>query len=140
MRFTIFNPSLRTLLTIGCLALVPTGCGKNDGQFEIHGQVSFESQPIADGKLLFMPMDESQPQAIAKIVDGEYTTASPGGVFAGKYKVQVFGYRKTGKVQDLGPLHGEEEQQEQYIPARFNRETEITVEISAAETIYNIEL
>ena len=128
------------LIIIGFLAITLEGCGKKNEQFEIHGQVTYEGESIAEGKILFLPNDESQPQAIAKIVDGEYKTASPGGVFVGEYKVQVFGYRGTGKVQDLGKLYGTQEQQQQYLPAKFNHETELTVEISSEENEYDFEL
>ena len=132
----------RVLLTlIGCLAISLEGCTKKDEQFEIRGQVSYQGEAIAEGKILFMPKDESRPQAIAQIADGEYVTASPGGVFVGEYKVQVLGYRGTGKIQDLGPLYGgKQEQQVQYIPAKFNRETELTVDISSEESEYDFEL
>jgi len=128
------------LILIGCLAIALQGCNKKNEQFEIRGRVAYQGQPIADGKVLFMPIDESLPQAIAKIVDGEYTTASPGGVFVGEYKVQVFGYRATGKVQDLGELYGTQEQREQYVPTKFNRETELTVEISSEKSEYDFDL
>ena len=121
-------------IIIGCLAIALGGCNKKDEQFAIRGRVSYEGEPIADGKILFMPSDESRPQAIAKIVDGEYATASPGGVFVGEYKVQVFGYRGTGKLQDLGELYGgKQEQQVQYLPAQFNQESELTLNISSEE-------
>ena len=129
------------LIVIGCLAIALEGCSNKDEQFEIRGQVTYQDQPVAEGKILFMPNDESRPQAIAKIVDGEYVTASPGGVFVGEYKVQVFGYRGTGKVQDLGELYGgKQEQQVQYLPAKFNHETELTVDISPEESEYDFEL
>lgn len=129
------------LIIIGCLSMTFGGCSKKSEQFEIRGQVTYQGQPIADGKILFMPIDESRPQAIAKIVDGEYVTASPGGVFVGEYKVQVFGYRGNGKIQDLGELYGgKQEQQVQYVPAKFNQETELTVDISSEESEYDFEL
>ena len=137
----MLNRHRQVLLTIiACLAITLGGCGKKDERFEIRGQVTYQGEPIAEGKILFMPLDESRPQAIANILDGEYATASPGGVFVGKYKVQVFGYRGTGKVQDLGELYGTHEQQLQYVPAKFNRETELTLEISSEESDYNFEL
>lgn len=136
----MLNHRQRMLLTmVGCLAMTLVGCNKKVEQFEIHGQVTYESEPIAEGKILFMPIDESRPQAIAKILDGKYTTASPGGVFVGEYKVQVFGYRKTGEVQDLGKLYGTQEQRVQFVPAKFNHETELTVDISSEETEYNFD-
>ena len=128
------------LFIVGCLAVTLASCSKKDERFEIRGQVTYQSEPIVEGKILFMPVDESRPQAIAKIVDGEYKTASPGGVFPGDYKVQVFGYRGTGKVQDLGELYGKQEQQVQYLPAKFNHSTELTLQISSDESEYNFDL
>lgn len=127
-------------IAIGCFGIALAGCNQKTEQFEVRGQVSYEGEPVAEGKILFMPNDESRPQAIARIIDGEYATASPGGVFVGEYKVQVFGYRGTGKVQDLGALFGKQEQQVQYLPAKFNRETELTVDISSETREYNFEL
>ena len=128
------------LSIVGCLAVTLGSCSKHSDRFEIRGQVTYQSEPVAEGKILFMPVDESRPQAIAKIVDGEYKTAAPGGVFPGDYKVQVFGYRGTGKVQDLGELYGEQEQQVQYLPAKFNHATEVTLQISSDEREYDFDL
>ena len=128
------------LSIIGCLAITIASCGKKDERFDIRGQVTYQNEPIGEGKILFMPVDESRPQAIAKIVDGEYKTASPGGVFPGEYRVQVFGYRGTGKIQDLGELYGKQEQQVQYVPAKFNHETELNLQISADKIEYDFDL
>ena len=128
------------LFSIGCLGILFLGCVKKDARFEIHGRVTYESDSIAEGKILFLPVDESRPQAIAQIVDGEYKTDASGGVFPGEYKVQVFGYRGTGKVQDLGPLHGEQEQQVQYVPAKYNDLTELTAQMSSDKSEYNFDL
>ncbi len=128
------------LIVIACLAISIAGCDSKGDKFEIQGRVTFQGEPITEGKLLFLPVDQSRPQAVATISDGEYVTAEPGGVSVGRYKVQVFGYRKTGKVQDLGGLLGEQEEQEQYIPVEFNRETKLTVEISSEEREYHFDL
>lgn len=126
---------------MGCVVIaLGGGCSQKDAKFEIRGRVSFEGEPISDGKILFMPKDESRPQAISKIANGEYVTASPGGVYVGGYNVQVFGYRGTGKIQDLGEMFGKQEQQEQYVPAKFNRATELTVDITADKTEYDFDL
>ena len=137
----MFDSKHISFCLIATLAITLAGCGKQDDRFEIHGKVSFESQPIAEGKILFMPVDESRSQAIAKIVDGEYTTASPGGVFAGDYKVQVFGYKGTGKMQDLGELYGgEQEQQVQFVPTKYNQATELTLNITTEQKEYDFDL
>ena len=142
MKDAVILPFRQTmsLAIIVSLAVAWGGCSKKDKQFEIRGHVTYDGEPVAEGKVLFMPKDESRPQAIAKIVNGEYVTASPGGVFVGGYKVQVFGYRGTGKVQDLGELFGTQEQQEQFIPPKFNHETELIIDIASDKTEYDFEL
>lgn len=108
----------------------------------IRGQVSLDDQVIETGKILFLPKDLSHPQAVGQILQGEYEIDETSGVFPGSYDVQIYGYRGSGVFDDLGPLHGNErrERKEQFLPARFNDESEITVEIANQQDQYDFNL
>ena len=108
----------------------------------IRGHVSLDNQAIETGKILFMPQDHSRPQAVGQIRQGEYEIDAASGVFPGSYDVQIYGYRGSGVFDDLGPLHGNErrERKEQFLPARFNADSELTVEIANQQDQYDFKL
>lgn len=66
---------------MGCLIYV-TGCGGGDPGYHVSGKVTFNGQPIPEGKIYFSP-DNSKGNkghtGYANIVDGAYNTATPEG-------------------------------------------------------------
>ena len=133
-------PSIAPVLLLLFLGL--TGCESGDGRFSIQGNVQFDGTPVEEGKILFLPSDETLSQAVSEISSGSYSIGESSGVFEGNYKVQIYAYRGTGEIIDLGPLYGNEkrEKREQFLPEKFNLNSELTVSISQEKHNYDFDL
>lgn len=113
-------------LFLSVVALVVAGCG-GDGltRGSVSGKVTFDGQPVAKGTIRFTPTGGTKgPMAMAEIADGQYaiTMAAP---VVGKHTVQIEGIRDTAKKDELGRPIGE-----QFIPAKYNEKTTLSVEIA----------
>ena len=114
---------------LACLT-ISAGCGKDSPRRAIDGTVSLDGAPLAKGYISFRPEFGSPgPTAGAEIVDGKYSISTEGGTFAGKFRVEITASRPSGrKVPDrfTGQLV---EDYTQYLPARYNSESELTAEV-----------
>lgn len=76
------------------LCLLLAGCS-DDGlgtRYAVSGVVTYKDQPLAKGKITFLPDDPAGRAATGDIVDGSYqlsTQSAADGAFPGKYKVTV---------------------------------------------------
>ncbi len=115
------------------LALLP-GCGSPDsGRASVSGKVTFDGEPVKTGQVSFEPQGQGR-FGIAQIVDGAYQMPPQQGPTPGKYTVRVTADRPTGKpAQALPSAAGRPtgEAYEQYIPAKYNERSELSVEIGA---------
>lgn len=107
-----------TLLGLLCMALV-SGCG--DGLAEVSGTVTIDSQPLAEGEILFVEADRSKAPAAGKIVAGKYALRMP----PGSKKVLITASRPTGKPD---PVMGTPVR-EAFIAVEFNEKTRLTAEV-----------
>ena len=127
--------SLTTMLLFSML-VTSGGCGrKSDLQKVIvSGKVTLEGQPVGNGQIEFHPIKGTRgPVSGAPIKDGEYRAYAKGGVPVGIQMVKIKGYRaRTGAADnDLFSGGGTPEQ---YIPDRYNNETELELEIPADQS------
>jgi len=54
------------------LVVAMSGCGKKDGLMSIDGTVAFDSNPLEEGMIMFVPDDGSGVMSDAKIVSGHF--------------------------------------------------------------------
>jgi hypothetical protein len=109
------------------------GCGRDElRRVVVTGQVTYGGQPIPNGQVVFYPAGETPgPATAATITAGKYIADAKGGVPSGKHRVMIEAYRpptaRPGiNIEDLG--------REQYIPAKYNTQSEITTELNEAES------
>lgn len=93
----------------------------------------------------FVPVQTSlAPTSGAWIADGAYKVDSKGGVPVGTHKIEIEALRQVASFQpdNPGDLHASQKGLQQYLPARFNRqsELEITIEPGSPEVTKNFEL
>ncbi|MEX0643376.1 MAG: hypothetical protein WD468_11775 [Pirellulales bacterium] len=135
----------KLILAVGsvCVAVL-FGCGKDD-PFEravVSGKVTYDGSPVKSGRIRLQPTAETRtPSAAAYIVDGTYRIDHRGGVPEGSYRVIIEGFSGAPSLEsntssaDHRPLADEELQnlssQRQYIPAKYNSKTELTIQIDA---------
>lgn len=115
----------------GCVALA--GCQGSDGppRSITSGSVAFDGEPVLKGMIRFIP--EKGPPVQAEVIDGKYLADYKGGVPVGKSRVEIDGYKETGKTVQISPDRSEPEMK-QVIPDKFNEKSTLSVEISTAKT------
>ncbi|MEN6493383.1 MAG: hypothetical protein ABFD16_03750 [Thermoguttaceae bacterium] len=107
--------------------MVLVGCGAGSGQ-DLHGvtgKVTFDNEPVKEGRILFRAVDGDQRAFSGPIENGLYKLeARPG-----KMRVEITASRIVpGKFDTSNP--GEKVPiGEMYIPARYNSKTELTAEV-----------
>ncbi|NLF71159.1 MAG: hypothetical protein GX575_19180 [Candidatus Anammoximicrobium sp.] len=98
--------------------------------------MTFDGQPIAEGRILFRGTG-SDPRAFsAEIKNGQYQMEA----LAGKMRVEITASRPVpGKFDESNP--GEKVPVgEMYIPARYNSQSELTAEVTAGKNELNFDL
>ncbi|WP_299469137.1 hypothetical protein [uncultured Gimesia sp.] len=127
------------LLTITlALGLSLAGCGGSESGPDrsiVTGKVTFEGQPVAQGQIWFLPAQGREaPQAGAAIIDGQYRVENKGGVPIGACQVKITAERPEANVKIVADGGPEEIPTRQYLPARYNENTELTAEIEAGSS------
>lgn len=99
----------------------------------VSGQVTFDGEPIAEGNIKFDPAGESLGTAgSAKIKDGRYEIPLEAGMHAGNFLVSVAANKKTGRtVKQFDSTTATMEEIVQYIPDRYNLQSELQVDLAS---------
>jgi hypothetical protein len=115
------------------LLLTVAGCGSSGPkQLTVTGTVKFDGKEVAEGDITFIPEDKSVGPEGGKIKDGKYTIKGR----SGKNKVQIMATRTVpGKKGPMG-----EDLIEQYIPEKYNDQTELSVDVGEGKTEHNFDL
>lgn len=112
-------------------ALLPcAGCGGDSGgRLAAEGTVTFNGEPVSKGSIAFRPMGSTEsPSSGSEIVNGHFSIPGDKGLMPGEFRVEIQAVRKTGKTVD-DPLFGPTDVEEQYLPTRYNKQSELTAEI-----------
>jgi hypothetical protein len=131
------SQAVRLLARATLLAAIPgvlliCGCGGPGAREAITGTVTFDGKPLDKGEITLIPQTNTKgPTAGAEIVGGKFTIPAAGGTFAGKFRVEITASRPTGRkgIDRLTgtPMSGSE----QYIPSRYNTESQLTADVKA---------
>jgi len=114
---------------IGLLILL--GCSRATGRQSLEGSVTLEGAPLTEGSIVFHPQAGTKsPTTGGTISQGRFSISPAGGAFAGTFRVEITAVRNIGrKVKD--PVSGKlMDELEQYIPARYNRQSELTATVT----------
>ena len=114
-----------------CLLAVVSGCGGDAiDRLAVSGEVTLDGQPLDDASITLVPVGQG-PSAGAEISEGSFAIERSVGPSPGKYRVEIRAYRGTGEQIPDDDAPGEmTEQTEQIIPRRYNRDTELEVEVT----------
>jgi len=122
-------------ICLACAVAMP-GCGGADQgptRVVVSGKVAYQGQPVADGMVRFSPVEgENLPRSGASIVGGAYRADAHGGVPAGTHRVEIEAFRPVSKPKSQPPaddLDVPETLRQQYLPAKFNRKTQLTITV-----------
>jgi hypothetical protein len=116
---------------VGLLLTLPLiGCGETP-TYRVAGEVTWQGTPVEDGQINFLPEDGNLHPATAKIVNGRYEARVP----AGRMKVEVHGQKDLG----FNPaMH--QNTKAPYIPAEYNAETTLTLEVQPRDNTADFHL
>ena len=114
--------------------LLLAGCSHQPRLYEVTGSVTFDGQPIPEGDLLFVTPDGTRGPDPAKITGGKYELKTT----AGKKRVEI----SASKIRPGGARGaGGEPVAEEYVPARYNIQSELTADVQAkAKNTFDFEL
>lgn len=140
---TIFFLLITTALWMG------TGCGGGGPVYEgpqrvpVTGTVKFDGQAVTSGSIMFVPQGTDQAPAGGIIADGNYSIREGIGPNLGKYQVKISWLEESGEEIDEEEVDEDGEPiwvPKELIPAKYNEESELTVEISAGPNTHDFDL
>ena len=105
------------------------GCAEENGRQAVAGTVTYGGAPLADGTILFRPLGDGRT-AGTKVEQGEFHIPRDKGLLPGNYRVEIKAMRAVGKTYINSESGQEEQDREQFIPARYNSQTELTRKVT----------
>jgi len=131
----------------GCLlVLLASGCGGRAGpeRAAVGGRVTADGQPVQNGSISFVPTgDTTGPSSGGKITGGSYNIARQHGPVVGRHRVEIRAMRKTGRKVEAGqpaPPGTLIDETEQFIPPKYNTQSELTAEIQPGSNDLDFDL
>ena len=127
--------------------LIISGCSGGDAEkietAVFSGKVTLDGQPLEKGVIQFSPGNDASGKPLrgkmteATINAGQYQLASDQGAVVGENIVMISATKVVGKEM----ADGEEiEKVEQYLPAIYNSETTLSVNVTPEDQEHNFEL
>jgi hypothetical protein len=139
-------PLVARCFVISTLLLFAPGCGEPNplGRRAVHGEVTFQGQPVDYGGIQFMPEDlQRGVSSGAMIEDGRYQIKTTDGLPPGNYKVMITAPDQKQKEIVEGPPGEERSVARERIPKKYNLQTELKLEVPKArgsqEANFNLE-
>ena len=135
--------ALLRIIAVANLVMI-VGCSSATSRNPVKGSVSYDGQPVDYGGIAFIPEGaeegEQRLRATGKILDGRYDLDANHGPNPGKYRVQIWWQKKTGKrVQGEGPGAMIDETK-QVIPPKHNTESKLIVEVESGRNTFDFDL
>jgi hypothetical protein len=122
-----FAYTTRAAAAAALLALL-AGCA---GRAAVDGTVTFNGEPVDNGGIQFVSED-GKNKGGGEIKGGKYSLTGDHGLPPGKYKVEVYWNKKTGKtVVDKADTGEKMDETSQVIPPEFNTNTTLSAEIKS---------
>ena len=130
--------SLWLLAAVCCAPLA--GCGPS--RRAIEGMVTVNGAPLELGMITFSPIEPTgeQNSVGGKITNGAYALDATRGPLPGKYRVEIYWSKKTGKQVANADGGGTQDEMIEGLPAKYNKESELTTEITSWTSTANFDL
>jgi hypothetical protein len=121
----------RVLLLLATLGMV-LGCNAGPRKYPVSGTVTLDGKPVDGGFVYFIPLDPSVSSDAGKIEAGLFHFEARDG----KVRVEIRASREVpGKRSPMGNIRKEE-----YIPARYNRQSQLEAEVLPRDNVYEFQL
>jgi hypothetical protein len=92
--------------------------------YPVTGSVTLDGKPVANGNIVFIPADRGLGPEGGRIVEGKFSARSK----AGKCRVEITAENEVGPNT---PRFEDKPIRTNYIPARYNFKSELTVDVAA---------
>jgi hypothetical protein len=136
------RPAARLNLALAFLACL--GCSGGLNRAEVFGKVLVDKLPLERGMINFYPVEGTPgPSAGAEIKNGEYHVARKDGVVVGKNRIEIKGFRKTGrKIPDPMAFGTNTLTDEivQIVPPEYSSQSTLVREIKAGSNTMDFDL
>jgi hypothetical protein len=121
------RPALLSLILI-LVFCVLMGCGPGGpATHPVSGSVSLDGTPIPDGDIIFTDPTGAATSGMGKITDGKYTA----NITAGKKRVEIRASKMMPFPAGQVGAMGEKEGPQDYIPKKYNDQSELTMDVKA---------
>jgi hypothetical protein len=112
--------------------LLICSCGGSGGRQSVEGTVALDGKLLEKGQITFVPEPGTPgPTAGAEIGGGKFAIPASGGPLAGKFRVEITASRPGGKKVADRFTGKPVDAYEQFIPARYNTESQLTADVKA---------
>jgi hypothetical protein len=97
---------------------------------------------VDDGGIAFISEEggASHVRATGEIRDGHYDLDGSRGPYPGKYRVEIFWYKKTGRQITSPSGKAFKNETKQAIPAKYNDKSELKVEVKPGRNTFDFDL
>ncbi len=124
----------RVLCWFGVVLLAGCG-GDGSGRVPLSGTVAVDGQPLERGEIAFVPQSGTAGPTIGTAIErGGFSVSRAEGPTPGTYRVEIRATRPTGrKIPDefRPPPDNLVDEIEQFIPRRYNVDSELTVQVDS---------
>jgi hypothetical protein len=121
------------------MALSLAGCTA-EKTASIHGRVTLDNEPVANGSIVFLPASGTGKKAAAAIEQGLYSIPATDKLPPGSYRVEISWRKPTGRqILSADPGIMTDETREA-VPAHYNTESALTTDIASGNVEKNFEL
>lgn len=120
---------MRLIFCFILLALSIQACfqGTGSNESEVSGFIKLDGEPLPEGTITFISADNTTHSAQGKIQNGKYVVIVP----VGEKQVEIHASRWTGKPYEKYDII----ETEQYLPAIYNENSQLTAEVTSAQNI-----
>jgi len=138
----VSSPYLCRFLFVAVVALALVGCSSESDRSRVQGTDSYNGESVDDGGIAFIPEGggESQVRTTGMIQDGRYDLDSKNGPYPGKYRVEIYWNKKTGKQIANRTKTAFKDERKQAIPPKYNEKTELIETIKPGRNTLDFDL
>lgn len=111
--------------------LLLAGCAGAIEKVPVSGAITYDGEPVATGQIVFQSKAGGRTE-VSIINEGKYSIPEQYGLTPGEYVVKITGDRPTGetaKTDSFVTADVSREIQEQFIPAKYNAASQLSVTI-----------
>jgi hypothetical protein len=116
------------LVTLAAALITAAGCGPKDPRITVHGTVTLDGQPLAEGRVGFIPDDKALGASGASIEDGRFSIK----VYKGPSRVEITAQKEGQRPAAPGALPEAGIVVWSIIPARYNEKSTLSYNVQSA--------